>query len=237
MAKIQPPRGYITATEVKKRLNISDAMIRYYVQKEKIKYLVPPGRKQGFYLERDVNNLANELNAFLNMEEEEKATLELASEKDLIEMARIAKAVFSFGDSNVITVPGWRHTLLEKNAEAQCVLRQGDKVIGFATLIPLKKNTDKIEKLFRSETVSQAQITSNDIEVFRPGKRIHLYIGAIAVDPTMDKNKRKKHGATLVRELINKIIELGRRGVIIEDISALGASHSGHTYTAQFRTS
>lgn len=72
MAKILPPKGYITATDVKNRLNISDAMIRYYVQKGKIKYLVPPGRKHGFYFEKDVDILLTELNAFLHIEENEK---------------------------------------------------------------------------------------------------------------------------------------------------------------------
>jgi hypothetical protein len=229
MAKIQPPKGYITATEVKNRLNVSDAMIRYYVQKERIKYLVPPGRKQGFYLARDVDNLANELNAFLSIEEEsEKVVLEPATENDLIEIARIANTVFSFGtNSSSIVVPNWRYMLLEKNKEAQYVLKQGDTITGFATILPFKANTNKIEKLFRSERVSDAGITEDDIETFEPGKHIRLYIGAIATDRSMDKNKRKKHGATLVRELISRIVELGRRGVIIEDITALGASHSG----------
>jgi ribosomal protein S18 acetylase RimI-like enzyme len=228
MPKIQPPRGYITATEVKNKLNISDAMIRYYVQKEKIKYLVPPGRKQGFYRERDVDNLANELNAFLHMDEEEKANLVTANENDLMEMAKIANAVFSLGvDADKITVPEWRYMLLKKNKEAQYVLKQEDRVIGFATILPFQLKTDKIEKLFRSETVSQAQITEDDIETFEPGKRMRLYIGAIAVDPNLEKNKRKKHGATLVRELIEKIVELGERGVIVEDVAAIGASQSG----------
>jgi hypothetical protein len=203
------------------------AMIRYYVQKDRIKYLVPPGRKQGFYLAKDVDNLANELNAFLSIEEEsEQVVLEPATEKDLIEIARIANTVFSFG-TNSIVVPNWRYMLLEKNKEAQYVLKQGDIVTGFATILPFKANTDKIEKLFRCERVSDAGITEDDIETFESGKHIRLYIGAIAIDPSMDKNKRKKHGAVLVRELISRIVELGRRGVIIEDITALGASHSG----------
>jgi ribosomal protein S18 acetylase RimI-like enzyme len=228
MAKIQPPKGYITATEVKSRLNISDAMIRYYVQKEKIKYLVPPGRKQGFYRERDVNNLSNELNAFLHMEDEEKATLVTAEEEDLLEIANIANDVFSFGTPpSEVAIPKWRYMLLRKNKEAQYVLKQGDTVIGFATILPLRIDTNKVEKLFNSETVSQAQITEDDIETFEPGKHVRLYIGAIATDPKLEKHRRKKHGATLIRELINRVVELGERGVVIKDITAIGASQSG----------
>jgi hypothetical protein len=205
-------------------------MVRYYVQKGKIKYLLPPGRKQGFYLEKDVNNLSNELDAFLSMEEEaeEKVTLAIAAEGDLIEIAKIANDIFSSGgSSNVIIVPSWRYMVFEKNKEAQYVLKQDNTIIGFATILPFKPDTDKIEKLLRSETVSQAAITDNDIAVFEAGQHVRLYIGAIAINPRLDRYKRKKDGAILIRELISKFVELGKKGIIIDDITAIGATHIG----------
>ncbi len=233
MPRMRTPEGYYTITETTKLLNISNAMVREHVEKGRIHYYLPKNRKHGFYLKKDVDNLANELNAFLNMgDEEENAKLifTTATEEDLAGIAKIANAIFSpngSNDSNNITVPNWRHMLLEKNEETQYVLKQGSTVRGFATILPFRPDTDKIEKLFRSETVSEAAVTSSDIETFESGRHIRLYIGAIAIDPEIDKSKRKKYGAVLVRELINKIVDLGGRGVIIDNITALGATHSG----------
>jgi hypothetical protein len=70
----QPPKEYDTATQVKEILNISGAMIANYVEKGRIKHVVPPGRKHGFYLKADVDRLANELQAFFDSEEETEET-------------------------------------------------------------------------------------------------------------------------------------------------------------------
>ena len=59
-----PPYGYITSTEASRRLNVSESMMRRYAQQGKIGYLLPPGRKQGFYLEKDVDDIVNDLNEF-----------------------------------------------------------------------------------------------------------------------------------------------------------------------------
>jgi excisionase family DNA binding protein len=56
--QMQPPDGYISITEACDRLNVSKAMVRHFVRKGQIEYLLPPGRQQGFYRESDVNELA-----------------------------------------------------------------------------------------------------------------------------------------------------------------------------------
>src|SRR5437588_12077649 len=149
MSKIQPPKGYITATEVKNRLNISDAMIRYYVQKDKIKYLVPPGRKHGFYLEKDVNKLVNELNAFLHIEEEgeeEESVFGIPARDDLREILKIGIALFS-PDSNISPdPPEWWIKVLEKNPEISFVLKRQDQVLGYISTLPFKIGTEKAQQ-------------------------------------------------------------------------------------------
>jgi len=230
---MKPPRGYYSLTEASKVLNLSNAMIRNYVKKDQIHYLQIEGREHGFYLKKDVDELANKLNAFISIGEEEKEEEPIhfttAAMEDLPGIAEIGNALFAPNSNNndTVIVPSWRYTLFEKNPEAQYALKQGNKVIGFATILPLRPNSNKLETLLRSETVSQANITADDIETFTPGKRIHLYISAIGIKPNVGINKKRRYGATLVSGLIKTIINLGRKGVIIEDISAVGATHSG----------
>src|SRR5256885_17118053 len=96
MPRLETPKGYYTATQVKKILNISDAMIRSYAQKGKIRYALPPGRKHGFYLKEDVDKLSNELHAFLSTESEHTiSTFEKAKKEDLIEVEKIAMSLFA----------------------------------------------------------------------------------------------------------------------------------------------
>lgn len=57
ISEAQPPYGYITGTEASRRLNVSNSMINHYARQGLIGYLLPPGRKHGFYLEKDVDDL------------------------------------------------------------------------------------------------------------------------------------------------------------------------------------
>jgi len=224
---MKPPRGYYTLTEAARRLNLSNAMVRRYVEKGKLHYMTPEGREHGFYLKKDVDNLANELNAFLNTEDEEEATLRLeaATKEDLAEIAKIANALFA--PSNKVTVPGWRYMLLESNPEAQYVLKQNDRVVGFATILPFKPEATVIERLLRSDTVSQANIMASELEAFEPGRHIDLYIGAIGTDPGIEKHQRRRYGAALASRLISTIVDLGKRGIILDRVVAMGATHNG----------
>lgn len=230
MPRRQPPKGYYRATEVEEMLNISSAMIRIYVQKGMIKYFVPEGMKQGYYLKSDVDKLANKLNAFLNIEEDEESTeLKVATEEELKEIISIGRSLFvaPIRGENRTTNPNWRIQAQEKNPESQYVLKHNNEVVGYASTLPLKADTDKIEKLLSVELISEANITSDDIETYEANKHVILYIGAIGIKPGIEKNRRKSYGASLTMKLITKIIGLGKRGIIIDKIVAIGATYSG----------
>ncbi len=231
MPRRQPPKGYYRATEAEKLLGVSSAMVRIYVQKGEIKYLVPEGMKQGFYLKSDVDKLANKLNAFLSLKEDDKESTKLtvATEKELEEVTAIGRSLFisSGNDGNHPIYPDWRRHAYNKNPESQYVLKHGDQIVGYASVLPFKQDTDKIEKLLSVELIREVNITSDDIEVYEKGKHVHLYIGAIGIKPDIEKDKRTSYGTSLVVGLIDKIVGLGKRGIIIDSIVAVGATRSG----------
>jgi hypothetical protein len=228
MPKIQPPKGYIKATDVKNRLHISDAMVRYYVQKEKIGYLVPPGRKQGFYLEKDVNRLANELDAFLYRDDaEEETTFDVAKKEDLLGIIKLGVALFSPGSNINPEPPQWIIKALEKNPEIRFTLKRKGELLGYVSIVPFKPNNEKAQRCLEVEFLRDVNITPDDIETFDAGKHIHLYLMAIGIDPKLTRLERRTQGAKLINKFIDEIVKLGSRGVIIEKITARGDTRSG----------
>jgi hypothetical protein len=230
MPRRQPPKGYYRASEVEKILNVSSAMVRIYVQKGAIRYFVPEGMKQGYYLKSDVDELATKLHAFINMDDEDKETkLTVATKEDLTEIIRIGRVLFvaPIRGNEVITSPQWRIAVHEKNPESHYVLKRGEEILGYASVIPLKPNSNKIERLLSVELISEANLTPDDIETYEPEKHVVLYIGAIGIKPDIDKQKRRSYGASLISKFITKLIGLGYRGVIIDKIIAIGGTHNG----------
>ena len=228
MPRMRPPKGYYTMTEAKNILDVSDAMERRYAKKGKIRYLVPEGREQGFYNKQDVDKLSIAINAFIALEdEEERTTFAKANKDDLLGIVKLANSLFSSDKNSNPVVPEWRYMLMEENPETQFVLKLADKVIGFTSILPFKTDTDKWEKMLTLDRVADVGITKGDIESFKPGKHIHLYIAGIGVDKSIEKQKRNHYGAKLVSNLASTIIDLGRRGTIIENITAAGATPIG----------
>src|SRR5437660_1532327 len=231
MPRMQPPKGYYTLTEATRILNISEAMVREHVKKGKVTYFVPEGRKQGFYRKKDVDKLANELNAFLHFEDEEEfipSTFTTASEKDVYAVIDIIKAIFATEESESNATPPERYiSWLKKNAEIVYILKRKDEVIGFATTLPLKPNSPKIQEILRANLLGEVDITTDDVETYEPGKHIQLYVVGIGIKPSLDQDLKRTYGSHLISGLITSIVELGRKGVILKEILAIGATRNG----------
>src|SRR5581483_3958987 len=230
MPRMQPPKGYYTSTEASRILNISEAMVREHVKKGKIEYLVPEGRKQGFYRKKDVDKLANELNAFLHLDEGEfiPSTFTTASEKDVYAIVDITKTLFATEENEGNVTPpekyiGW----LKKNAEIMYVLKRKNEVIGFATTLPLKPNSPKIQEILKADLLGEVDIKTDDVEKYEPGKHILPYVVGIGIKPSLDQDLKRTYGSHLISGLITSVVELGRKGVILQEILAIGATRSG----------
>jgi len=232
MPRYQPPKDYYTSTEVKKILNISGAMIANYVGKGQIKHVIPPGRKQGYYLKKDVDKLATELNTFFDLEEEtENTDFTTATTEDLYACIALNRELFTTGSKeNDETIYKRWAAWIKKNPETVYVLKREKEVIGIATMLPFKPKSQKFDEILRGDTsilLGDVNISARDIEVYKAGNHIQLYIAEIGIKPNLEKDLRRKYGAKLISKLVTTIEELGRRGVIIEDIVAVGATRSG----------
>ncbi len=232
MPRMQPPKGYIRSKEVQDILNISPAMIREYVNKRKIKHFVPPGRTQGFYLESDVRRLANELEVFLNLEEEtETVNFALATEEDIPACIELNRSLFipRTNASNMTLAQKWTKWI-QKNPEVVYVLKRNKEVIGITMVLPFKPDSKKLEQILYGDIsilLGDIDVSAKDIEEYKVGNHVELYIAEIGIKPSLDKDLRRKYGAKLISKFMEAIVNLGKRGVVIENIIAVGATRSG----------
>lgn len=232
MPRYKPPKGYLTSTEVKERLNISGAMVLNYVKQGKIKHVVPPGRKHGYYLEKDVDKLARELQAFFDLEEEtEKTEFTVATAEDIPACIALNRELFDIANTedDEILTRKWV-TWLTKNPEIVYVLKRDGEIIGIATVLPFKPHSPSFEEALRGDIsflLGDVKILLDDIEEYKPGNHVQLYIAEIGTKPSLNSTFRRRCGAKLISRFMDTVVDMGRRGVIIEKITAVGATKSG----------
>ena len=107
---------------------------------------------------------------------------------------------------------------MRKNPETFFVLRDGgEKVVSYACLLPLKKEV--MDRFVRDE-IDMDDISPDDVALFEPGRPLHLYVIALCVDPVYRATIKHEYGARLVRGLFTFVLELARRGIEIETITA-----------------
>lgn len=98
----------------------------------------------------------------------------------------------------------------KKNPDIFYVLKKDEEVIGFTYILPLKKGSDKLEMLLRSNFAGEVPIGLDDIEEFNPGKHVDLYVVAIGMKPSVKYPKKRVYAAMLISHLMDNIIEAGK---------------------------
>ncbi len=216
MPRPAPPAGYITAGEAAKRLKVNDAMLSRYVKQGRLNRYGPEERKHKYYKASEVQAIIDAENAFFEAGTKPKHLTSFftqATIDDLPIIIDIDKRTFH-EEINEETYLRW----MRKNPETFFVLRNLEKkIIGFACLLPIKKTA--MEQFVRDE-ISMDDISPEDIDLFQPGKPLHIYVIALCVDPAFRVKVKHTYGASLVRGTFTFFYDLGRRGVEIETVTA-----------------
>lgn len=223
MPRMKPPKGYYTLTEAAKILNLSNAMVRRYVEKGKIQYYQVEGREHGFYQKKDVDNLANELNAFMVMQSKTSSIFERATENDLKATVEITRVLFGLRDSPEATLAR-RLSWYKRNPELFFVLKSEGAVVGYFVWLPLKPA--KIMNILNGTEYSQ-ETNAEEIEAFEPGKPLHIYLMGIGVRPGLSHFEKRSYGARLVAGVMKTIIDFGKRGIVIDTFYARSDTPDG----------
>jgi hypothetical protein len=217
-----PPTGYYTATQAKKRLgDISDGMLRSYVEKGKIYKLKPPGRTQGFYKREDVDKLVRILDEFFDEPDQPGPEFLQATQEDIPELVDFLIEVF--GGPNTLEK---RLQWYDKNPETAFMLRNKGKIVGCVYVLPL--TLQKIEMILSDSTPGSTRlITENDIQPYTPDDPAYLYIVSLGVKPGTSNIAKRARGQTVIRGLIRFLVSLGERGIHVQMIAARTDSRDG----------
>jgi hypothetical protein len=214
-------KEFCTAAETKQILGITDGMLYNFVDNGALERIIPPGKKQGVYRRSQVEQLARELKVFVATGKKITSTFARATVEDIPACARISQANFG-AHYDEEKQKAW----MEKNPDICYVVRNrdNDKVIGYVLFQPLK--AEKIEKILREEEFS-LEVETAEIETFEPGKPVNLYMASIAIDPSVTLTEKRMYAARLLSGLMRELIELGRKGIVINTIVSRSSTKDG----------
>jgi predicted RNA-binding Zn-ribbon protein involved in translation (DUF1610 family) len=205
-------QGYYTPSQAIAKLGVSRTTLEAYIQSGRLERHYPPGRKHGVIPQSQVDDLSRELAAFMAVSAAQREPIHFlkGTIDDMEACAQLVKSIFGVAPS-VERRKSW----LEKNPDVCYIVKQAERIVGVAFMLPLTR--EKIEQVFTTERIPP--IMAEDLQVYEPGKPVHLYIVSMGVLPSSQTNRRL-WGARLISGIMKAIIDLGHRGIVIEDISA-----------------
>lgn len=220
MPQMKVGKNFYTAAQVKERLGITQGMLYNYVRNGTLKPIIPSGKKQGVYSRKDVEQLARELQLFMEAKQKQPTTfIKVTTREEVFESTKLSDDIFG-GHIDIDRQLAW----LNKNPDIMYVVKSEGKVVGYVIILPLKP--EKIEKLLREEERT-IDLRPDEIEVFKPGVPLHLYGGAIGVIIGLSLAEKRAYGARLVSGLIDVLIDIGRKGIVIETFTARSTKPDG----------
>lgn len=232
MPRLQPAPGYITAKTATEMLGISDGMLSQYVRSRKLKRYGPPERKQKFYKLSEVEALIASRQTFDEYQETRSAQFIPATLKDIPAIVDIDERTFNAGQKDAEPREEYLKWIEEtyrrwfkRNPDAFFTLKSvTNKLVGYAIFLPFKKSI--IDQFVRDE-IKMENIPSNDIDLFEPGKPLHVYVIALCVDPVFKSAVKHNFGRRLISGLFSYIYDFAREGIEIQTITARSYTADG----------
>lgn len=223
MAKTaKAPSGFYTASEVMKKLGIPSSTLYEYTRIGKIKKVIPPGRKEGYYPKADIDKMCRAKEAFILQYATDATLFEKAQEADIEGITNLCVELFGkYGTANYETRLGQYHA----NLDIFYVLRQEEIIVGYVGLFPLKHDAIQAimsgmdEDRFRDGILVPANIVP-----FTPGgaRELFLVIGA-----KQDVKRSTIYGSRLIGGTIDVLEQFAKKGVIIESLYATSRTRDG----------
>lgn len=222
------PAGYYTAKEAANRLGLNRNTFYYYVKTGKIRRDVPPGRSEGFYKKREIDELATEIELYLHAQASEEETSE----------ARVARPEDAQGIYDVLASYGWQTASVAQrlnwykvNPYIDFVVTDHGKVMGYITAVPY---TEAAMADMMAGRRRAWHIRPDDIRPYRPGGVYDLYVG-IAIHKEEEEDvqvpgineRRSRWAFRLIAGFFSFLVDLAEQQIIILHLYAVSAEKPG----------
>jgi hypothetical protein len=211
--------GYYTASQARQVLGVTEGMFYNFIRNGDLEGTSLPGRKQSLYEKSKVDQLARELRVFVATRQKNTSVFARATKEDVPEYAKISDDLFG-AHFDVTRQIDW----MNKNPDICYVVKNEGKVVGCVLMLPL--SPEKIERILREEEFA-LDIETREVGEFVPGKPVHLYVASICVVPGVTLAEKRAYGARLIAGLMHVLINLGRKGIILETIVARSSKPDG----------
>lgn len=142
---------------------------------------------------------------------------QLATSEDISDLAPIDEAIFGPSGLPLDEYMAMHRMWWGKNHEIFHVLRWRGRVVGYVSTVPLPD--EKIMRILREEERPR-HITSEEIDLFEPGKPLNVYIAVLGIDNGFTKHMKSYLAGKLIHGLTETFREWGQRGVDIRAVYA-----------------
>lgn len=213
-----------TAAEAREKLGgMAPTSFKRLVDSGKIKRVVPPNKKHGFYSKEDVDKLAAIMEEFVEIYSSDNNKgyefTQAHSEEEIRETVQIAQQRFGERTTNAET----RIERFRKSPKGDYVLKHNGVIVGFFSMQAVKQKV--IEELFNQKTGKGLDV--EDIELIVPEKPLELIISNIASRLGVEKHLEIEYGRKLVLEVLQLFIKMGKDRISIKRIWAMSSTVYG----------
>ena len=231
MARKQPPNGYLTSAQAAEILGCSVGMVYNYERAGQLHKKTPLGRKQGFFVLKEVKDLAEGLSSFfetpVDSTTREKDELEFsqATTEDMEGVYQVAASLF--GDTTSVDA---RKQLIEVCPEGNYIVKRNSKVVAYIHIQPLKH--ERLISFMRGE-IRGKDIKESDINCFELGKEVECLVKCIGAAKHIGTSEEDcRHNQLrflfkLLRGTAREIEKLGDKGIIIKKLYATSETVTG----------
>ena len=214
------PKGFYSATEAIKLLGMPRATFFSMVKAGKIKKVIPPGMKDGYYLKAAIDDMVKARELFTIEYATDSTTFERATEDDIHGIYNLCVSLWGTRG----TYPyEQRLARYKKNPNIFYVLKYVDIVVGFTTIMPVTKRA--VDEILETGKPGYEVITLDDILPFTADKPIEYVFLEIAVRDGVPKPKQ--YAVHLISGTSRVLDDLAREGVVIKKFFAMSQTSDG----------
>ena len=139
--KKAPSANLYTRSEAILKLGLPKSTFHDYVTTGRIKKIVPPGKREGYYLKKEIDALANATHLFLLQYTSEPTTFSLAKDEDIEGIYQVAESLWGKNGTTPIEL---RKSWYKVNPLMDYVVKKQDIVVGYLSVTPLSEEALKL---------------------------------------------------------------------------------------------
>jgi hypothetical protein len=220
------PTGYYSASQAMRRLGVGSSTLYHFVEVGKIRRVVPPHMREGYYPQEDVNKIVRERELFLlTYSKDTSKFLKASSEEDIRGIHEVCTSLWGS------RTPSYEARLnsYKQNPSIYYVVKMEGIVIGFLGLVPFRR--DILDEIMQAEQndfyLRYQQILEMSDSILPFVSETSVYSLSLDMQVRKGTPKEEQYGMRLINGCIEVLGELAKQGIIVEKLHASsGAPHA-----------